>query len=188
MIPYQTEKIENAICFFASEHKKKTRKPLYQTFLYKYLAFLDFEGLKETGRPVLGLKYRAMDKGPVPIEIYNKRSDYQTPLFIFQKDPEGKITILPKKKPDLQYFSKYEKGLMEKLIEIYADQFIPTKLISNASHEEILAWERTWAEKPNSMIDDRMTFAGDVLAKEDSELSYPEENYLIYRALENCDF
>ena len=47
MIPYQKEKIENAICFFASEHQKKTKHPLYQTFLYKYLAFLDFESLRE---------------------------------------------------------------------------------------------------------------------------------------------
>ena len=35
MIPYQKEKIENAICFFANEHQKKTKHPLYQTFLYK---------------------------------------------------------------------------------------------------------------------------------------------------------
>lgn len=185
MIPYQTQKIENAICFFSSEHKKKTRKFLYQTFLYKYLAFLDFESLKETGRPVLGLKYKAMEKGPVPIDIYDKRADYQTSLFVFQKDLENRIMVLPKKKPDLRFFSYYEIALMVKLVEIFADKFVPTQLISNASHEEILAWKRTWKDHPNAMIDYRLTFSGDVLEKNDEELSYPEENYLIYQALEN---
>ncbi|GAG44260.1 unnamed protein product, partial [marine sediment metagenome] len=41
MIPYKKEKSDNAICFFAFNHKRKTGKYLPQTFLYKYLAFLD---------------------------------------------------------------------------------------------------------------------------------------------------
>jgi uncharacterized phage-associated protein len=185
MIPYQTEKIENAICFFAFDHRKKTKKPLHQTFLYKYLAFLDFEAIKETGHPVLGLKYKAMKWGPVPEEIYNKKDNYKTPLFVFQKNSKEDIEVIPKKKPDLQFFSKYEIGLMEKLIEIFADKFIYTGLISDASHEAILAWKRTWHDKPNSIIDYRLTFTGEILLKQDAELTYPEENYLIYNALEN---
>jgi hypothetical protein len=84
-MPYQMEKIENAICFFAKEHQKKARKPLYQTFLYKYLAFLDFISLRETGQPALGLRYLAMEKGPVPIEIYDKKESYSTPLWPFPR-------------------------------------------------------------------------------------------------------
>ncbi|MGH2575337.1 MAG: hypothetical protein ACRDFC_06525, partial [Ignavibacteria bacterium] len=61
MIPYQKEKIINSILFFAKEHKNKTRKPLLQTFLYKYLAFLDFKSVEETGLPALGLTYLAME-------------------------------------------------------------------------------------------------------------------------------
>lgn len=45
-IPYKDEKLKNAICFFANEHEKLTRKPLSQTFLYKYLAFLDFKSIE----------------------------------------------------------------------------------------------------------------------------------------------
>lgn len=66
MIPYQKEKIENAICFFAYEHKKATRKFLTQTYLYKYLALFDFKCLEETGKPALGLKYMAMEKEADP--------------------------------------------------------------------------------------------------------------------------
>jgi len=90
MIPYQKEKIENAICFFAHEHMKKTRQSLYQTFLYKYLAFLDFEILKETGRPCLGLSYMAMEHGPVPMEIYGKLHEWKSSCFTFTEEQDNK--------------------------------------------------------------------------------------------------
>ena len=77
-IPFQKEKIENAISYFAAEHTKITRQPLFQTALYKYLAFFDFEILKKAGTPALGLKYSAMDKGPIPIDIYSQRENYKT--------------------------------------------------------------------------------------------------------------
>ena len=43
---YQKEKTENAICFFASRHKEKTGKYLFQTSLYKDLALFEIEFLK----------------------------------------------------------------------------------------------------------------------------------------------
>ena len=184
MIPYQKQKIENAICFFALEHKKKTRKPLYQTFLYKYLAFLDFESIKETGRPCLGLTYRAMERGPVPIEIYNQRDKIESDLFQFIPEQEDRRIILAKTKPNLDYFSKKEINLMQKLVEIYAGNYITTKLISDASHEAILAWKKTWKNKQNEIIDYAIGFDDNLSYKKEEDLTYPEESYLIYRALE----
>jgi len=55
MVPYRNEKIQNAIAYFAEQHRLRVRRPLYQTFLFKYLAFFDFFCLKETGRPSLEL-------------------------------------------------------------------------------------------------------------------------------------
>lgn len=184
MIPYQQEKIENAICFFASEHQKKTRHPLYQTFLYKYLAFLDFEILRETGRPCLGLTYKAMERGPVPMEIYGQRDKIKSPLFEFRSVQDDIYTIHPKGKPNLDYFSKTEIRQMQRLIEIYAKDYIPAKLISDASHESILAWEKTWRNNKNGIIDYSSEFDDNLSAKKEEELTYPEESYLIYRALE----
>jgi len=156
---------------------------LYQTFLDKYLAFLDFKSLRETGTPILGLKYKAMERGPVPEEIYNKRNENISNYFSFKKDQDG-VIIVHKKDPDLDYFSPYEINLMKQLIEIYAQNYIHTKIISDASHEDILAWKRTWKTKPNSIIDYSLEFEGNILKKSDKELSYPEENYLINMALE----
>ena len=184
MIPYQREKIENAICFFASEQHKKTKHPLYQTFLYKYLAFLDFEILRETGRPCLGLTYKAMERGPVPMEIYGQRNEIKSLLFEFRRDQEDKITVHPKSKPNLDFFSKKEISQMQRLIEIYAKSYIPAKMISDASHESILAWKKTWKSQPNGIIDYKSEFDDRLLNKKEEELTYPEESYLIYRALE----
>ncbi|MDO8723217.1 MAG: DUF4065 domain-containing protein [Syntrophales bacterium] len=184
MIPYQKEKIENAICFFASEHQKKTKNPLYQTFLYKYLAFLDFEILRETGRPCLGLTYKAMERGPVPMEIYGHLDEIKSPLFESRRDQEDRRTIHPKSKPNLDYFSKKEICQMQRLIEIYAKIYIPAKLISDASHESILAWKKTWKNKKNGIIDYSSEFDANLSHKKEEDLTFPEESYLIYRALE----
>ncbi|KAF0157920.1 MAG: Uncharacterized protein FD159_1276 [Syntrophaceae bacterium] len=183
MIPYQKEKIENAICFFAYEHMKKTRQPLYQTFLYKYLAFLDFEILKETGRPSLGLSYKAMEHGPVPMEIYGKLHEWKSPCFAYTEGQENKKTIQPKGKPNLDYFSQKEIKQMHRLIEIYAKNYIPARLISDASHQDIIAWRKTWNKCHNGMIDYSAEFNDNLLKKKEEELTYPEESYLIYRAL-----
>jgi len=187
MIPYQSEKIENAICFFAKEHQKKARKPLYQTFLYKYLAFLDFLSLREVGKPALGLRYRAMEKGPVPVEIYDKRESYSTPLFKFVKDQDNRIVIRPKGDPDLDYFSPFEIKLMCRIIEIYAKSYVPTRLVSDASHQEIAAWRKAWERKPNSIIDYSLEFPDDLASKPDGECSYPEEHFIISRALDTLE-
>lgn len=168
MIPYQKEKIENAICF-------------------KYLAFLDFTSLKETGEPALGLRYRAMERGPVPIDIYDKRESYSSPLFKFVKGERGSIMIFPGKEPDLDYFSPYEIGLMNRLIEIYARSYIPTRLVSDASHEEIAAWKRTWKTKPNGLIDYALEFGSNSAYVRDGEVPYPEERFLTSRTLDSLE-
>ena len=180
MIPYRDEKIQNAVAFFAQEHKKRAKRHLYQTFLYKYLAFLDFCSLKETGRPVLGLTYQAMALGPVPIEIYRDKTD--KPLYKFVKDELGEI-VVAREKPNLDYFSSYELDLMNRLLDIYARRWIKTSVVSDASHQSINAWLRTFQNTPNAVIDYALEFDGDIFSKKDEELTYPEEVYLTYRAL-----
>ena len=178
MIPYRKAKIQNAIVFFAREHRKKTRKPLYQTYLYKYLAFLDFISLREIGRPLLELIYKAMQRGPVPIEIYKEKAD--TPLYKFVKNELGEI-IVTNNKPNMDYFSSYEIELMYRLIEIYATSWMTTDVMSDASHEDIAAWRRTYYQNPNTIMDYILEFDGDLLSKK--EITYPEEAYLTYRAI-----
>ena len=187
MIPYQKEKLENAVCFFAQEHYKKTRHRLYQTFLYKYLALFDFGHLKAYGKPALGLTYKAMKMGPVPVDLYERRDDPDwSTHFSFRKDENQNVMVVPKGSPDLDYFSRREIELMQRLIEIYGQGYVTTRIMSNASHLEILAWQRTFACQENAVIDFSLEFPGDVLTKPEHELTFPEEVYLVQKGLETC--
>ena len=186
MIPYQKEKIENAICFFASEHQKRTKKPLYQTFLYKYLALFEFQCIKKFGRPPLELKYLAMDKGPVPIKIYSRRESYETPCFVFKKISPDQFIVIPKGSPNLDYFPQIEQLEIKRLVEIYADKFVKADDMIEASHQSIKAWRETYAEKPNSPIDYQKEFDRDLEKKPREELTVAEESFLIYKALEKA--
>jgi len=184
MIPYREEKIQNAVAFFADQFRKKARKPLPQTGLYKLLAYLDFTSLKETGRPVLGLIYKAMDMGPVPMEIYGTKKD--TEKYKFQATMFGQregLAVIPKGIPDLDYFSNYEFELMKRIIEIFARSWITTSIMSDSSHQQILAWKRSYKKQKNSIIDYSLEFDGDLFSKKLEELTFPEESYLTFRAL-----
>lgn len=186
MIAYQKEKVENAICYFAARHKESTGKPLAQTFLYKYLAFLDFKSLEETGHPALGLKYLAMAKGPVPIELYDKRETLKTECFEFRRVEENKFIIIPKGRPNLEFFSPYEIKKMSQLIEIYADTFVKTSDISEASHQDIKAWRKAYKKKENSIIEYEMQFDENIKLKDLKELKPAEKNFLIYKSIEEA--
>jgi len=186
MIPYQKEKIENAICYFAHEHQRVTRKPLTQTYLYKYLALLDFKCLEDAGKPALGLEYMAMERGPVPIKIYRERDQLKSDCFEFRKMNESVYVVSAKGKPNLDYFSEYEIKEMKRLIEIYADRFVKASDMSEASHQDIKAWRKAWKKKPKSMIDYDLAFDDDIYTKSEKSLSFAEECYLTYKALQKA--
>ncbi|MBA7683279.1 hypothetical protein ES703_91641 [subsurface metagenome] len=183
MTPYQTGRLENAICYFAKEHKERSGRPLYQTFLYKYLAFLDFMTLEEIGKPSFGIVYRAMENGPVPIDLYNRRYNYETNLFVFVSLEEKKVIIVPKSEPDMDYFSEYEIEQMNALLDRFAKRGIKSKDICNASHS-IKAWAKAWRREHNSMIDYADTF-DDLSQKSENELLIEEERFLVYRGIES---
>lgn len=181
-IVYQKEKIENAICFFAKEHQKKTRSPLFQTYLYKYLSFLDFDSVTNTGKPALGLTYQALERGPVPIEIYQNKEKIESTCFRVKRYGKS-FVFISTGAPDLSFFSKYEINCMVRLVEIYANKFIKSKEMSEASHQEIPAWRKT---KQKDFIKYESQFDDDLNKKSAKDLSLAEEGFLIYRALEKA--
>ncbi len=185
MNPVEQARLENAICFFAAEHKKRTKKDLPQTALYKYLAFLDFWSLENTGKPALNLTYRAMERGPVPIELYGKLEELSSALFAVKpgaKDTKS-LFIIAKKAPDLDEFSGKELKEMRRLVEIFGDTLLNTGHFSNASHEKMPVWQRTYKTKPNTIINYKLHFCGDIDKKEPDTLTPEEESFLMFRAL-----
>lgn len=192
MIAYKKEKIDNAICFFAKKHKEKTSKNLYQTFLYKYLAFLEFNILKKTGHPVFDLDFLAFERGPVPKEIYDNRKNLDNELFKFERISDNEYgvkeiyIIVSKSDPDLDYFSDIEIEEMNNLITIFATQYATSSIISEASHEKIKAWKKTWKNNPNGLMNYDFTFEGDLHDKPEKSLSFAEECYLTFKAIQNA--
>ncbi len=183
MVAYQKERIENAICFFAYEHYKITKKYLYQTYIYKYLSFFEFDVLEGTGESPLSLDFMAMERGPVPIEIYNKRDEIKSNLFSFDKQNDDKIIVKALKKPDLDYFSDYEIKEMDKLIDIYAKKWVTSRMMSDSSHKKIKAWAKAWKREPNSIIEKSDTF-DNLFSKDENQLSPREKHFLISASLE----
>ena len=174
----KNEKLKNAICYFAQRHPNKKGTPLYQTYLYKFLAFMDFESIMEMGKPIFGLSYDALEEGPVPMDIYNRRDRLKNETFEFVKIGEGKYIVRPKKQANLSYFSEYEIRKMDELLDKYSKKGIKTRDVNNASHS-IRAWKVT--ERNKAILYDDMF--ENIQYKNKEELTPEEETFLIYKSI-----
>jgi hypothetical protein len=189
MLSYRKERIDNAILFFAEKHRQKTKKYLSQTFLYKYLAFFEFRCLKKTGGMPLELEYKAMEHGPVPVEIYSNR-DNPAYFVLAEFEPsrvKNSAGYIVKGKPGAKfepdYFAEDELEEMNNLIEIFARQWVNASTISDASHQAIKAWRNTYFHKPNAVIDPALEFDRDVSAVSAEDLTPAEERYLFQKSI-----
>jgi len=186
MIAYRKEKIDNAICFFATEHQKKSGKPLTQTYLYKYLAFLDFLSVEKMGIPALDLEYRAMPWGPVPHKLYNERKSLKTDLYEFIDMGNEIFVIRPKAHADLIYFSEFERDIMNQLISRYATHYGRANEISEDSHKKIRAYDKTYKIRKNGIINYILTFNSNPYLKPRENRTQAEDAYVIYDSLKQA--
>jgi uncharacterized phage-associated protein len=169
--------------FFAQEHHKKTHRYLSQTALYKYLAFFEFRYLKSHGEMPLDLEYKAMEHGPVPIEIYaNRETKNYFTLVSFEPVGSG-IIVKPAGKFNPDYFAETELDEMCYLIDIFAQQWIGAGVMSKASHDNIRAWDITYKKRPNQTINPIDEFDRDILEIPEEELTPQEERYLTQKAI-----
>lgn len=186
MIRYQKERIENILLYFALEHYIKTKKYLSQTALYKYLAFFEFRHLKRRGDMPLELNYRAMEHGPVPIDIYEHRyEESYFPKVIFEKiklqNGTEAIIIKPNGKFDDDFFSENELEELKDLIDIFAQQWVGAKVMSDSSHQSLKSWRITFKTQPNAFIDPKDEFDRDILNMDPEDLNAVEERYRLIR-------
>lgn len=186
MLAYQKERIDNILLFFALEHYKTTKKYLSQTALYKYIAFFEFRHLKNRGDMPLELNYRAMEHGPVPIDIYDHREEkHYFSKVIFEKfkliNGQEAIMIKPNGKFEDDYFSENELEELNNLIEIFAQQWIDSKIMSDSSHQALISWRKTYKNNPNAFIDPKDEFEKDILSLPIEDLTATEERYILQR-------
>ena len=188
MIAYRKERIDNALLFFAQNHHKKTKNHLSQTFLYKYLAFFEFRYLKTAGDMPLELTYKAMERGPVPMEIYGNRDKpnyFAKVVFEPLKTKSDSIgyIVKPNGKFESDYFAEAELKEMNNLIEIFAQQWVTATEMSEASHQAIKAWKKTYTRQPNAEIDPIEEFDRDITTIPEEALHTEELKYLMRRKI-----
>jgi len=188
MLSYRKERIDNALLFFAQNHYKKTKKYLSQTFLYKYLAFFEFRYLKKVGDMPLELTYKAMEHGPVPMEIYSNRDKpnyFSKVIFEPSQTKSGKpiYVVKPNGTFDSDYFAKAELDEMNDLIDMFAQQWVSATEMSEASHQAIQAWKKTYSRQPNANIDPIEEFDRDIMTVPEDSLQTGELKYLIHRKM-----
>jgi len=188
MIAYKKEKLNNAICYFANEVYKRRGEHLPQTLLYKLLAYLDFTNIERTGIPSLELKYHAYQNGPVPVDLYQNKSQYETDCFRFKAKNNNRFILIPKKEADLSYFSDLEISIMNDLLNKYIIKDITMKdiidNICNDSHKDIKAWKVAYTRGKNKIMNYSDTFE-EIDKKKFEDLSLNEERFLVYSALKN---
>jgi uncharacterized phage-associated protein len=188
MLAYRKERIENAILFFAKEHYKKTKNDLSQTALYKYLAFFEFRYLKKYGEMPLELEYKAMEHGPVPIEIYaNREKPGYFSLITFEpillKGGGTGYIVKPNGIFNPDYFAETELEEMKNLIEFFAQRWVTASIMSDSSHREIKAWRIAYKNNPNAIIDPVDEFDRDISAIPAEDLTPEEERYLFKKSI-----
>ena len=186
------KRLENAIAYMVKIQTQLTGRGVSQTYIYKYLALIDFKALEESGKPVFDLDYVAMTKGPVPSELYDNRDEIVDNENFFDaiklvSDSDGNYWFECKQEPNLDYLSDYEIELIESTVGEFASK--GKRLTSNdvvdATHVRIKAWQRAWENRGDSgrvTMNPLHTF-DNLLQKKEEDLSPVEETALYYEAV-----
>ena len=147
LIQRDREKLLNALIYF-SENVMYAGK----TKLYKLLNFLDFLHFEKTGRSVTGLKYFALEMGPVPLELQSEwshpKSDFRSALRHQIKVLPGnkkRFSLKPLKKFDESVFSPFEFELIQRLAKKHFKD--NAEDMSEFSHFETGPWHEVWEEQ-----------------------------------------
>lgn len=194
MRAYKKERLENAIAYMIKIHTQLTGRRVSQTYIYKYLALIDFKAFEESGKPVFDLDYVAMKKGPVPIELYDRRDEIVdnesfSDVIRLVSDSDGNYWYEKKQEPDLDFLSDYEIELIETTVEEFASKgnALVSDDVVEATHLRIKAWQKAWENRGYSgrvAINPLHTFSG-LLGKNEEELNPIEETALFYMTLKN---
>jgi len=189
---YKKKRLENAIAYMIKIQTHFSGQRAFQTFIYSYLALIDFKALKEAGKPVFDLDYVATIMGPVPIELDDNRDKIVDDENYFDaiklvRDQEGNYWYACKQEPDLDYLSDYEIELIEATVEEFAGKGIKTtsEEVVDASCVRIRAWHKAWENRGDCgrvPINPLHTFI-DLLQKKEEEFTPVEETALYYEAM-----
>lgn len=147
LITHEREKLIEAIKYF---HANTKYCGLIK--LFKLLYFLDFTHFRQTSKPVTGLEYFALPRGPVPLALYEEIKDngvidnaIKIHSYSEIDTPAGKTFAPAKiefKEPfNERFFTKRELRLMSELAFIFSEA--TAEQISEVSHLKDKPWHTT---------------------------------------------
>ncbi len=110
------EKIINAICFFASEHERRTGDLLSVDLLHKYLVSLGLKSFEKKTWHGFGLVSRKTETMRMFARVDGKRIELKDDRFAFVHDEDG-YAVKATGSPDLSCFSPFELFGMKRTVE-----------------------------------------------------------------------
>ena len=185
MKAYHEQIVNNAVAYIALRYYQKTNKYIVQILMYKILALFDFQCLREMGEPCTELEYKAHKRGPVPQQLYTRWEDSD----LVKKRPakinnhSAKVFICVGS-PNMDYFSDYEKNLLDGIIDRAVNEHWNAARASEVSHKEIHAWSKG-RERPGYRMDYSDEFEG-IQEKKAEQLTSAEQNFLLYLECANA--
>lgn len=143
LISREREKLINAILFFASNTNFCGKVKLF-----KLLYLFDFDHFRESGRPALGLDYRAWKLGPVPLEVMQEwdqpETDFAAAVDIVPEQVIDYVreTVVAKHVFDDSAFTKRELRIMHDLSDRFRDE--KTRPLIDFTHAQRGPWDKIW--------------------------------------------
>ena len=143
LISTEREKLINAILFFASNTHFCGKVKLF-----KLLYLFDFDHFRESGRPALGLDYRAWKLGPVPLEVMQEwdqpETDFAAAVDIVPEQVINYVreTVVAKRAFDDGAFTKRELRIMHDLSDRFRDE--KTRPLIDFTHAQRGPWDKIW--------------------------------------------
>lgn len=178
---YHKQIVDNAVAYIAKKYQDACGEPINQMKMYKILALFDFRCVKDFGSPCTELTYLALQKGPVPNELYNGDESIYEHFTSKKFDVNGNTYkyYVCTAEPDTDYFSRRELNLLDSIIKYFIDNKLSSDDAAELTHKEIAAWRKAWEKKPNSIIKYSDEFDG-IYDKKEDELTRQEDRFLVY--------
>ena len=130
-----TSKVKNVLLFFIWKSHG-----VFITKMNKLLFYTDFLSYRTRGKGMTGIRYKALQHGPVPVRwdrIYSFFDEIQQEIVQFSNDREGTM-LVSGLSPDMADFSDEELEILEAVYGRFQKE-TPTQ-ISETSHQEE-AWK-----------------------------------------------
>lgn len=189
MDAYRKAIFENVVAYFACEFHDFHGYWPAQTWIYKFLALLDFGMMKKTGVPALGLEYKALENGPAPKILYDHRDNIANSKFKFEhpaNSQSNRFDVIAEE-PDMDQIPGCIVDEMDLICNKYLQEGIDLDDVIYDTHENIRAWRVAWEKaKKNKCNSQPMSFADefedDLNEIDDKNLTPAQDAFLFYEA------